>query len=203
MDTIAEYTGFRKSLLPLDRMRSVLADGAAASYAKAEPYPHIVLDDFFDPVILDRILDEFPSKDQIEWERFKSKHETKLVSKSEGQLGLFTRYLIYQLNSSTFLNFIEELTGIPGLIPDPHLTGGGLHQIVPGGKLGVHADFNRDERLKLDRRLNVLVALYDYTNGRPAEEVSATGGHSTLFRRVPKDARPAGAPESGHPSEMP
>jgi hypothetical protein len=51
------------------------------------------------------------------------------------------------------------LTGIQGLVPDPHLWGGGLHQILPGGKLAVHADFNKYPHFKLDRRLNVLVYL--------------------------------------------
>jgi Rps23 Pro-64 3,4-dihydroxylase Tpa1-like proline 4-hydroxylase len=58
-----------------------------------------------------------------------------------------------------FIDFLETLTGITGLLPDPHLWGGGLHQIQRGGFLKVHADFNRHERLDLDRRLNLLVYL--------------------------------------------
>ena len=64
-----------------------------------------------------------------------------------------------QFNSSTFVDFLERLTGITGIIPDPHFRGGGLHQILPGGFLKVHADFNKQQRLNLDRRLNVLLYL--------------------------------------------
>jgi hypothetical protein len=55
--------------------------------------------------------------------------------------------------------FLEELTGINGLIPDPYFEGGGLHETKHGGHLGVHADFNVNERLGLERRLNLLIYL--------------------------------------------
>jgi len=128
-------------------------------------------------VILDRVLSEFPGAQGIDWERYDDpRFEVKLASRSEQQIGLFTRYLIYALNSSAFLQFLERLTGIKGLVPDPHLWGGGLHQILPGGKLAVHADFNNYPHFKLDRRLNVLV----YLNRDWREE---WGGHLELWDR--------------------
>ena len=57
------------------------------------------------------------------------------------------------------LLFLERLTGIEGLIPDPYFVGGGLHQIESGGKLDIHVDFNRLEKTNLDRRLNLLIYL--------------------------------------------
>ena len=44
-------------------------------------------------------------------------------------MGPFTSALIAQLNAGPFVSFLEELTGIGGLVPDPHLRGGGLHEI--------------------------------------------------------------------------
>src|SRR5688572_10423332 len=156
--SIDDYLQFRRSLLPLEKMQA-LAE-ATAAYRTAAPFPHAVFDDFFDPVILDRVLGEFPGAQGIDWQRYDDpRFEVKLASRSEQQIGLFTRYLIYSLNSSAFLQFLERLTGIQGLVPDPHLWGGGLHQILPGGKLAVHADFNNYPHFKLDRRLNVLVYL--------------------------------------------
>lgn len=72
---------------------------------------------------------------------------------------MFTRHFLYALNSSYFLRFLEQLTGIESLIGDPHFEGGGLHQIVSGGKLAIHADFNKHTSLGLDRRLNMLLYL--------------------------------------------
>jgi hypothetical protein len=87
-----------------------------------------------------------------------------------------TRHLLAQFNSSTFTSFLEDLTAISGLIPDPHYLGGGLHQIEPGGLLKVHADFNRHEQLRLDRRLNLIL----YLNRDWREEY---GGHLELWNR--------------------
>jgi hypothetical protein len=181
MSALDDYLTFKKPLLPLEKMQT-LAAGKAPAYQSAAPFPHIVLDDFFDPAILDRVLEEFPGEREIDWMRFDARHEVKLASKSEQQIGLFTRYLIYALNSSAFLNFLEQLTGIQGLIPDPHLWGGGLHQILPGGKLALHADFNKYQRLDLDRRLNVLV----YLNRDWQED---WGGHLELW---PADMKACG-----------
>jgi 2-oxoglutarate-Fe(II)-dependent oxygenase superfamily protein len=72
------------------------------------------------------------------------------------------------------VGFLEQLTGIEGLIPDPYFWGGGLHQITRGGYLKVHADFNRYSKLRLDRRLNLLL----YLNRDWKEEY---GGHLELW----------------------
>jgi len=175
MSSIDVYLRFEKPLLPIDKMNEL--EKKAGDYKNASPFPHMVFDDFFDPVILDRVLDEFPGETGIDWRRFSDpKNEIKLASRDELQIGLFTRYLIYTMNSSAFLSFLETLTGIRGLLPDPHLWGGGLHQILPGGKLSVHTDFNKYERMKLDRRLNVLVYL-----NRGWQE--GWGGHLELWER--------------------
>lgn len=53
------------------------------------------------------------------------------------------------------------MTGIEGLIPDPHLYGGGLHQSLPGGHLGLHVDYKYHRDWKLDRRLNAILYVND------------------------------------------
>ena len=63
--------------------------------------------------------------------------------------------VLFAFSSYTFIHFLETLTGINGLIPDPHYQGGGLHQILPGGKLRIHADFNYHKTLELYRKVNV------------------------------------------------
>ena len=125
----------------------------------AKPFPYVVFDNFFDPALLDRVLAEFPKPGEIKWQRFNNEHEIKLASVSESSFGPTTRLLLYHLNSITFLEFLSSVTGIANLIPDACFDGGGLHQIVRGGKLAVHADFNKHPRYGLDRRLNLLLYL--------------------------------------------
>lgn len=146
------------SFLPLARMAE-LAQQAHVRYVAARPFAHVVLDDFFDPELLDRVLAEFPRPGAIDWQRFDNAQEIKLASAAESTFGPVTRLLLYHLNSITFLEFLSKVTGIANLISDPCFDGGGLHQIVRGGKLAVHADFNKHPRYGLDRRLNVLVYL--------------------------------------------
>lgn len=129
-------------------------------YAQAKPFPHIVIDNFLpDESILDQILEEYPKAEDIDWQKFENKAEKKLANKHERYMGNYTRFLLYQFNSSTFISFLESLTGIDGIIPDPHFEGGGLHQIERGGYLKLHVDFNRNKKLRLDRRLNLLLYL--------------------------------------------
>lgn len=161
--------------LPLARMAE-LAKTAPPRYAAARPFPHVVFDDFFDPALLDKVLAEFPQPGAIRWEHFDDPRQIKLASAVEADFGPVTRLLLYHLNSITFVEFLGKITGIANLISDPCFDGGGLHQIVRGGKLAVHADFNKHPRYGLDRRLNVLV----YLNREWREEY---GGQLELWNR--------------------
>jgi hypothetical protein len=146
------------SLLPEQGRLNSLAAEKKAAYQQAEPYPHIVIDDLISPQLLDLVLDEFPKTD-AEWKKFKDPHQVKLASKGESLFQPLTKFLLHYLNSQPFLAFLEQLTGIEPLVPDPDFSGGGLHQIVPGGLLKIHADYNKHPRNQLDRRLNVIIYL--------------------------------------------
>jgi hypothetical protein len=133
------------------------------------------MDDFLPEEVLDQVLAEFPRPDQ-DWFAFDSPLERKLATKDDSTMGPATRRLLWELNSPAFVDFLERLTAIEALVPDPHFDGGGLHQIERGGHLKVHADFNRHPRTHLERRLNVLI----YLNRTWKEEY---GGHLELWSR--------------------
>jgi Rps23 Pro-64 3,4-dihydroxylase Tpa1-like proline 4-hydroxylase len=72
----------------------------------------------------------------------------------------FLQQVIRELNSEEFVRHLSELTGIPDLIADPSLEGGGLHQSQRGGYLNIHADFTvHPHKRNWRRRVNVLVYL--------------------------------------------
>ncbi len=142
-------------------MRLVLDPSALRSrYIAAEPFPHIVLDGLFEDSELDGVLAEFPRADSPGWRSFDNAEEKKLGYDHRTSV-VGPRILAFMefMNSWRMLEFLEKLTGIEGLVPDPYFGGGGPHQIVPGGFLKVHADFNWHPILRLDRRLNALVYL--------------------------------------------
>ncbi len=158
--TEARYQWLRDatSLIPTPKLYK-LANELRAEYQTGDPFPHIIIDNLFDDAMLDELLTVFPDPGQRHWHRFDAEEEIKLALDAEDVIPVQIRMFLYFLNGSLFMSFLEHLTGIPGLIPDPHWFGGGLHQIERGGKLAVHADFNRQDRLQLDRRLNLLVYL--------------------------------------------
>lgn len=132
----------------------------AQSYRSATPFPHIVMDDFLDADLLRDLLTEFPSVgDKQYFDRAQERLKYQFSPNEVG--GRRLRNLLIELNSPAILGFLEEMTGITGLIPDPYYAGGGLHEIRRGGHLSVHADFNIHEVLQLERRLNLLIYLND------------------------------------------
>jgi 2OG-Fe(II) oxygenase superfamily len=153
------------------------ADPAALhdAYCTAEPFPHAVLDGLFDDEELDAVLAEFPSPEQMRWVRFDTPLEKKLgFFHAMSEISPRIRRFLDAMNGFEMLAFLEQLTGIDGLIPDPYFGGGGLHQIEAGGYLKIHADFNFHPKLRLDRRLNVLI----YLNRDWRDEY---GGHLELW----------------------
>lgn len=163
------------AIFEADRYRE-LGERHAAAYAAAEPFPHAAVDDFLPTGVCEELLTEFPGPDQIDWLRFDRHHSKKLATKGDAQFGPATRRVMHEFSSAACLRFLEGLTGIKGLIPDPYFEGGGLHQIEPGGFLKVHADFNYHTTLRLDRRINLIV----YLNKDWREEYN---GHLELWDR--------------------
>jgi len=126
-------------------------------YRAALPFPHIVIDGFFPDCVLEQVLAEFPIPEASTWIRFNRGYQKKLISGGDTHLGANTRCFLNDLRASGFITFLEQLTGIDGIIPDPHI--GGAHQVLRDGYLNIHADGNRDNRMNLDRRLNVFIYL--------------------------------------------
>lgn len=159
--------------LPVARLRE-LAPTLRQSYMTAQPYPHAVIDGLFDPDLLRMLVKKFPDPKQIKWQKFDDEQQVKLASSAVETFDPICRLFLYHLNSAPFLDFLSEVTGIPGLIADSYFVGGGMHQIERGGKLAIHADFNKHPVTNLDRRLNVLL----YLNENWQEEY---GGHFELW----------------------
>jgi hypothetical protein len=157
MSSQADASGRRFRLDP--ETLGPLAAAKHSMYAAARPFPHVVADGLFPEGVLHQVLTEFPEPTGPEWRAFDNPLERKLATNDRWKVGDATGQLLAELNSAAMIDFLEELTGLRGLVPDPHFIGGGLHQIEPGGHLQVHADFNRHPRTGLERRLNLLLYL--------------------------------------------
>lgn len=120
----------------------------------SEPFPHLVVDGWWDFMLLSQVRGEFPGLDAPGWKRFTNARERKL----EGPPGLWgprTRDLFNLIEDRTAE--LEQAFGIDGLYMET--VGGGYHLIEPGGLLDVHSDFSVSPRTGMYRRLNLLIYL--------------------------------------------
>lgn len=129
------------------------------AYSAASPFPHVVIEDFLPAAILERCLAEFPRQAAEAVETFDRDQERNKSQYSPDDLPLWTRNLFYSFNSRPFIQVLQNITGIKGLIPDPYFLGAGFHEIGQGGHLSVHADFNHHKPMNLERRINLLIYL--------------------------------------------
>ena len=144
-------------------------------YRLADPFPHVVIENFLPSDFLDNVVTDFDAIPENSWQVFKKDgYAYKLEAREMEDVGVHGREFFNQLNAPTFLRFLETLTGISGLIPDPYLMGAGFHKIPRGARLAIHADFNWYEHFKLYRRVNLLC----YLNEEWPENY---GGHLELW----------------------
>ena len=166
-----------------------IAETYKNDYAKNPPFPHIAIDGIFPDSVLQELLRENPESwvdpetrcirdDRARCVKF---HKTidakgKSLMTNEDGLGPITTIVFTLMKSSNFVQFLQKLTGINHLIPDPNNDGSGIQYSVRGGHLGIHADFNQNRDLKLHRRVNAFIHL----NPDWKEEY---GGHLELWNR--------------------
>ena len=131
------------------------------TYLKSKPYPHLVVKNFFDKKFLSNVLKEFPNLSKINSSNnYNNKNEIKFANNKRENFKKNTKILFDYLNSKDFLDFLQKVTSIKEkILPDPHLSGGGLHEIKRGGVLKIHTDFSKHPFKNLDRRINVLIYL--------------------------------------------
>jgi hypothetical protein len=151
-----------------DRVRlNEIAVRHAEDFKTADPFSHVVLDNLFPDLLLQHMVDEVPTRTNHKWTEwgsgardFESRSEMKLGISCDDYLGPITRNFMLQLNSATFVSFLEQLSGFGGLIPDPTFRGGGLHSTGRGGRLLVHSDADRHPLGEsFNQRLNLIVFL--------------------------------------------
>ena len=167
-----------------------LADSCRSNYALANPFPHIVIDDFIpkdlaiqcynqmsqhEDWMFDSMMgypeDERDSQINKWWTPYDSDSKNKI----ESDMPAVWKCLQY-FNSRPFLLFLEKLTGIKDLIADVDFEGGGIHKIKNGGRLELHSDYNKHPNKDIWRRINLLLYLTPNWN---------YNGHLDLYEKEP------------------
>src|SRR5690349_4423947 len=129
------------------------------AFLHADPFKHVAIENFFEPAFAERLLADFPS-----FNPHLAKNEVglaggKAVNTNIREISPTYQELYELIASQPFLDFVGRLSGIPDLILDPKMYGGGTHDNLHGQELDPHVDFNYDEARQLHRRLNLIVYL--------------------------------------------
>jgi hypothetical protein len=169
---------------------------ASARFAAAKPFAHLVMDDFLS-VSPSEVTEAFPGGGWPHWSRFTDAYQRgKRVCADIEAIPAPLSDLIREACSPGFLQRLETITGVEKLLPDPYLSGGGLHVSEEGGVLAPHTDFHLYERLNLYRALNLLIylnpgwrpedggalELYSNADGAPDVSVTPVFGRAVVFR---------------------
>jgi hypothetical protein len=161
----SDYFGELRSKVTKQQYKTAL-ENHKKDYLKRTPFPHAKIDDLFPVNVLDAVSREIPDNPGTKNNNCSRNAKVcirdhmqngKGAINAESDFGPATLAMFAYLRSSTFIKFLEDLTSIKGLIPDPHYIGSGIHQTVRDGYLKIHCDANsKSNVLKLFPSLTLL-----------------------------------------------
>ena len=122
-----------------------------------DPFPHAIADGLWPLDRLEAAAAEFPPPVDPRWVTYPQPQEWGKRCGGPEMQGPVVRGLMAELAGAAQKAWLEELTGIEGLVPSA--VGGGMHMTGDGGRLAMHRDFNVLPGTILERRLNVLLFL--------------------------------------------
>ena len=159
------------------------------------PYPMLVLDNFLPTEVALALAKECETIPDQHWTNFTRKGSGMIECKQlHAAPEAFN--LTMQLHSGPGVDWLSAVTGIQGLIPDPHLVGAGYSRMFNGELLKVHTDFNWNDQLRLHRALSFIVYLnpswkeayggnldfYDFNNERVVQSVAPVFNRAILWK---------------------
>jgi hypothetical protein len=146
----------------LDRLAEPVltnADTVRQEFIGAQPFRHICIDNFLEDEFAERLLAEFPTFDRDLSINEGGAAGGKAVNTKIREISPAYEELYSFISSKAFLEFMSQISGIPDLLLDPKMFGGGTHENRHGQELDPHIDFNYAEDHGLHRRLNLIVYL--------------------------------------------
>ncbi len=128
-------------------------------FVAAQPFPHIVIENFLEVELCARLLHDFPSFEKRYALNEMGQVGGKAVRMDMPSISPSFAELDAFLQTAEFLSAIARLTGIKDLLYDSDYIGGGTHENVQGQALDAHVDFNVLPKSGWHRRLNLILYL--------------------------------------------
>ena len=128
----------------------------AVSHSVGLPVPYTIIDDFLPDELFKTLSFEVDFLQESDWTVFTNGTSLRKECRNFTSTPRI-QSMVYSFQGSTFLKWIEQVTGIDKLVADPHYRGGGITRVSRGNILGLHNDFNWNEQIRLTRRANIIL----------------------------------------------
>jgi Rps23 Pro-64 3,4-dihydroxylase Tpa1-like proline 4-hydroxylase len=128
-------------------------------FLTAEPFNHVVIDNFFLPDIAEELSQEFPDPNSEDVVNYSNPLEVKKAMNRWDKFPSTTYQTFSFFGREVFLEYMRSLVGERTLWLDFGLNGGGWHMHGRGGNNNVHLDYNIHPKLNEQRKLNIIVYL--------------------------------------------
>ena len=133
-----------------------LAENHRPAYLAAKPWPHVIIEDLIDPAAIATAENEESSRAL----RLQVRSLKRMVkAESAHVIGHAANDILDSLLTPEFVEFLEELTGVAGLVPDGTHRWAGIHVSPPGANQVIHRDFRLQPDTGMYHRVNVLIYL--------------------------------------------
>ena len=133
-------------------------DKLSKEFQEAKPFRHCIIDNFFEDITALNLSNEFPDyNDPNIWSVYRNAIENKKLTPHWDLFSAKTYQAFTLMNKPEFVEKIKLITGIPNLIADYGMHGGGWHMHTRGGKLNMHKDYSIHPKLGMERRINIII----------------------------------------------
>lgn len=128
----------------------------AESHSAGSPVPYTIIDNFLPDDIFKDVSFEVDFLQEHEWTVFSNSTSYRKECRNFTSAPRI-QTLAHSFQSSKFLKWLEDITGVRKLLGDPHYRGGGVCKVPPGSLLGLHTDFNWNDQIQLTRKVNLIL----------------------------------------------
>jgi hypothetical protein len=125
----------------------------------AEPFRHIVIDNFFLPEVAEQLSQEFPDPNTADMHIYKNPIENKMTMNNWNLFPTCTYRTFSFFGNEEFIDNLRLISEEPNLKFDFGLNGGGWHMHGNGGNLNLHLDYNLHPKTQEQRKLNIIIYL--------------------------------------------
>lgn len=146
-----------------------------------DPFPHFVLPRFASPSELAEVGAAWPGDDWPGWVRYDPGYEAKKASDLTSHIPTACSRLLARAAALP----VGEWLGMPDAVADLSLWGGGLHEMPPGGSLGIHLDADGHPRLGLVRAWSAMLYVHEQWSPSDGGELVLHGKEGESPTRIP------------------